>query len=62
VYVNVRSCREILAFLVLLAFENGSEKYYEILRILLGYRPQGVCALAKYLPFLYFSRENVINH
>ena len=34
-----------------------TEKLYEILRFLLGYRPQGVCALAKRLPFLRFSRQ-----
>ena len=29
---------------------------------LLGYRPQGVCALAKRLSFLYFSRQTAENN
>ena len=36
-----------------------TEKSCKILRVLLGYRPLGVCALAKRLSFLYFSRQSI---
>ena len=56
-YVYVHFRYEIRTLLVLRVFENGSEKFYEILRVLLGYRPQRVCTLTKRLSFLYFSRQ-----
>ena len=34
------------------------EKSYEMLRVLFGYRPLGVCALTKRLSFLYFSPQS----
>ena len=37
--MHVHFRREIRTLLVLRVFENGSEKFYEILRILLGYIP-----------------------
>ena len=57
-YIYVHFRQEIRTLLVLRVFENGSEKFYEILRVLLGYRPQKVCALAKRLSFLNFSRQS----
>ena len=56
-YIYVHFRQEIRTLLVLRVFENGSEKFYEILRVLLGCRPQRVCALTKRLSFLYFSRR-----
>ena len=56
-YIYVHFLQEIRTLLVLRVFENGSEKYCEILRVLLGYRRQRVCALTKHWSFLYFSRQ-----
>ena len=38
-YIYVHFLQEIRTLLVLRVFENGSEKFYEILRVLLGYIP-----------------------
>ena len=56
-YIYVHFLQEIRTLLVLRVFENGSENFCEILRVLLDYRPQRVCALAKHWSFLYFSRQ-----
>ena len=55
---HVRPCTLLRVSLVLLAFSyGGTENNYEILRVLLSYRPLRVCAFAKHWSFLYFSRQ-----
>ena len=56
-YIYVHFLQEIRTLLVLRVFENGSEKYCEILRVFARLHTHKVSALAKHCSFLYFSRQ-----